>query len=64
MVITGASSGLGAACAKVFHSIGCKLVLCGRNVDTLQQVVTLVQEMLVTTDSLASKERDRSKIVH
>lgn len=38
VVVTGASSGLGAACAKLFHSIGCKVVLCGRNQETLQQV--------------------------
>ncbi|XP_028310656.1 dehydrogenase/reductase SDR family member 7B [Gouania willdenowi] len=39
VVITGASSGLGKECARVFHAAGAKLVLCGRNEGRLQQVV-------------------------
>lgn len=39
VVITGASSGLGKECAKVFHSAGARLVLCGRDSSRLQQVV-------------------------
>ncbi|XP_005092536.1 dehydrogenase/reductase SDR family member 7B [Aplysia californica] len=33
--ITGASSGLGAACAEAFYTAGCRLVLSGRNVEKL-----------------------------
>lgn len=55
VVITGASSGVGEACARLFHSIGCKLVLCGRNLDSLQQV----------TDSLvASAQADEFSCLH
>lgn len=39
VVITGASSGLGKECARVFHAAGARLVLCGRDAGRLQQVV-------------------------
>ncbi|KAM3598222.1 uncharacterized protein V6R79_015232 [Siganus canaliculatus] len=39
VVITGASSGLGKECARVFHAAGARLVLCGRDEARLQQVV-------------------------
>lgn len=39
VVITGASSGLGKECARVFHAAGARLVLCGRDATRLQQVV-------------------------
>ncbi|XP_036152346.1 dehydrogenase/reductase SDR family member 7B isoform X2 [Myotis myotis] len=38
VVITGATSGLGRECAKVFHAVGAKLVLCGRNREALGQL--------------------------
>ncbi|XP_054565841.1 dehydrogenase/reductase SDR family member 7B isoform X2 [Eptesicus fuscus] len=38
VVITGATSGLGRECAKVFHAVGAKLVLCGRNREALEQL--------------------------
>ncbi|KAF6734518.1 Dehydrogenase/reductase SDR family member 7B [Oryzias melastigma] len=55
VVITGASSGLGKECAKVFHAAGARLVLCGRDAGRLQQVVfppsTVVFD-LAKTDTL------------
>ncbi|XP_007901686.1 dehydrogenase/reductase SDR family member 7B isoform X4 [Callorhinchus milii] len=42
VVITGASSGLGKECAKLFHSVGARLVLCGRDRQKLEE---LVQEL-------------------
>ncbi|XP_016532297.1 dehydrogenase/reductase SDR family member 7B isoform X1 [Poecilia formosa] len=39
VVITGASSGLGRECARVFHAAGARLVLCGRDAARLQEVV-------------------------
>ncbi|CAL8275124.1 unnamed protein product [Lota lota] len=39
VVITGASSGLGKECARVFHAAGARLVLCGRHAGRLQDVV-------------------------
>ncbi|XP_076453848.1 dehydrogenase/reductase SDR family member 7B-like [Babylonia areolata] len=38
VLITGASSGLGEACAKVFHQHGCQVILAGRNVERLNAV--------------------------
>ncbi|XP_069762112.1 dehydrogenase/reductase SDR family member 7B isoform X2 [Narcine bancroftii] len=42
VVITGASSGLGKDCARVFHAAGAKLVLCGRD---RQKLGELTQEL-------------------
>ncbi|XP_060696307.1 dehydrogenase/reductase SDR family member 7B isoform X2 [Hemiscyllium ocellatum] len=39
VVITGASSGLGKECARVFHAAGARLVLCGRNKQKLEELV-------------------------
>ncbi|XP_069883631.1 dehydrogenase/reductase SDR family member 7B isoform X2 [Dipodomys merriami] len=38
VVITGATSGLGKECAKVFYAAGAKLVLCGRNIRALDDL--------------------------
>ncbi|XP_054427085.1 dehydrogenase/reductase SDR family member 7B [Pteronotus mesoamericanus] len=38
VVITGATSGLGRECAKVFFAAGAKLVLCGRNREALEEL--------------------------
>ncbi|XP_051877329.1 dehydrogenase/reductase SDR family member 7B isoform X1 [Pristis pectinata] len=38
VVITGASSGLGKDCARVFHAAGAKLVLCGRDKQKLDEL--------------------------
>ncbi|XP_056607885.1 dehydrogenase/reductase SDR family member 7B [Triplophysa dalaica] len=39
VVITGASSGLGKECARLFHAAGARLILCGRDQKRLQEVV-------------------------
>ncbi|XP_070082742.1 dehydrogenase/reductase SDR family member 7B isoform X10 [Equus przewalskii] len=38
VVITGATSGLGRECAKVFYAAGARLVLCGRNREALDEL--------------------------
>ncbi|XP_077131457.1 dehydrogenase/reductase SDR family member 7B isoform X2 [Ranitomeya variabilis] len=39
VVITGATSGLGKECAKVFYKAGAQLVLCGRNEEGLKDLI-------------------------
>lgn len=38
VLITGANSGLGRACAKVFYGAGCKVIMSGRNLQELKEV--------------------------
>ncbi|KAM4698211.1 dehydrogenase/reductase SDR family member 7B isoform 2-T3 [Rhinophrynus dorsalis] len=45
VVITGATSGLGKECAKVFYAAGAQLVLCGRNEERLEDVVRELSRM-------------------
>ncbi|XP_063286319.1 dehydrogenase/reductase SDR family member 7B isoform X1 [Pelobates fuscus] len=45
VVITGATSGLGKECAKVFYAAGSQLVLCGRNEESLEDVVRELNRM-------------------
>lgn len=49
VVITGASSGLGKECARVFHAAGARLVLCGRDSTRLQE---LIQELTTKATEL------------
>lgn len=45
VVITGATSGLGRECARVFYAAGAKLVLCGRNKEALEE---LTEELMAS----------------
>jgi len=38
MVISGATSGIGASCARIFAQEGCRLILCGRRQDRLDEL--------------------------
>uniref|UniRef100_UPI00358F2B5A dehydrogenase/reductase SDR family member 7B isoform X2 n=1 Tax=Myxine glutinosa TaxID=7769 RepID=UPI00358F2B5A len=51
VVVTGASSGLGEECARVFHAAGARLVICGRNRQKLEEL----------RDSLANPAEDNDK---
>ncbi|KAK5584872.1 hypothetical protein RB653_006490 [Dictyostelium firmibasis] len=47
VLITGASSGIGESCAKIFHQNGNHVILCGRRVEKLN----LIKEQLVSSNS-------------
>ena len=44
VVITGASSGIGASCAKMFAKEGASLILAARRRDKLEQVATEIKQ--------------------
>ena len=50
--ISGASSGIGQACAEAFAQAGAKLILCARNVEKVKQIADELQERY-KTDTLA-----------
>uniref|UniRef100_A0A3P9KVA6 Dehydrogenase/reductase SDR family member 7B n=1 Tax=Oryzias latipes TaxID=8090 RepID=A0A3P9KVA6_ORYLA len=60
VVITGASSGLGKECARVFHAAGARLVLCGRDAGRLQQVV---QELTASTTATQKQTFSPSTVI-
>jgi NADP-dependent 3-hydroxy acid dehydrogenase YdfG len=45
MIITGASSGFGAEAARLFTKEGCKVVLCARRLDRLEELAAQIRAM-------------------
>ncbi len=63
ILITGASSGIGTACAKIFAGAGAKLILVARRLERLQQLAdTLSQEFSVEIHLLQLDVRDRAAV--
>ncbi|MEA5582567.1 SDR family oxidoreductase [Nodularia harveyana UHCC-0300] len=63
ILITGASSGIGTACAKIFAGVGAKLILAARRGERLQELGdTLNQEFGVETYLLQLDVRDRQAV--
>jgi serine 3-dehydrogenase len=63
ILITGASSGIGAACARIFAGAGAKLILAARRLERLQQLAdTLNQEFGTEIHLLRLDVRDRSAV--
>lgn len=63
MVISGATSGIGASCARVFAQEGCRLILCGRRQDRLNELVdTLTNQFGSRFLSLCFDVRNREEV--
>lgn len=57
-LITGASSGIGAATAKAFAALGCSVTLTGRNKESLQQTEAKCQELGLTSSQILVQTAD------
>lgn len=62
VLITGASSGIGAACAKVFANAGAKMILAARRLERLQEVVQTLHTTSVQFHLLQLDVSDRSAV--
>jgi NADP-dependent 3-hydroxy acid dehydrogenase YdfG len=62
VLITGASSGIGAACAKVFADTGAKLILAARRLERLQQLVETLNIQSQEVYLIQLDVRDRSAV--
>jgi len=62
VLITGASSGIGAACARVFAGAGAKLILAARRLDRLEQLVLTLHGTSGQIHLLQLDVRDRSAV--
>ena len=62
VLITGASSGIGAACAKVFAAAGAKLIVAARRKDQLKQLADDLSQTGAQVHPLVLDVRDRSSV--
>ncbi|MEH1939242.1 MAG: SDR family oxidoreductase [Nostoc sp.] len=63
ILITGASSGIGTACARIFAGAGAKLILAARRLERLQQLAdSLNKEFSIETHLLQLDVRDRNAV--
>ncbi|CAH1793498.1 unnamed protein product [Owenia fusiformis] len=60
VLITGASSGLGRACAHAFYAAGCKVILSARNVDALDKVK---QDIMNSTEAGKAIQKYTPKVL-
>ncbi|XP_055906348.1 uncharacterized oxidoreductase TM_0325-like [Eupeodes corollae] len=66
VLITGASSGIGAAAAETFAKLGASLVLTGRNIENLKEVAVKcsgVNQLPLVVPGDVTKEADNEKLV-
>lgn len=67
IIITGASSGIGKACAKKFGVMGAKVVLAARNINNLNEAATQLQKLnidLLAVQCDVSKKEDCEKLIN
>ena len=62
ILITGASSGIGLACAEIFATFGDRLILCGRNSERLNAIAQRLS-CQTQVDTLLFDVRDRRQVV-
>ncbi|MEA5606368.1 SDR family oxidoreductase [Nostoc sp. UHCC 0252] len=63
ILITGASSGIGTACARIFAGAGAKLILAARRLERLQQLAdALIKEFGIEIHLLELDVRDRNAV--
>ncbi|AUB34319.1 NADP-dependent 3-hydroxy acid dehydrogenase YdfG [Nostoc flagelliforme CCNUN1] len=63
ILITGASSGIGTACARIFAGAGAKLILAARRLERLQQLAdALIKEFGIEIHLLQLDVRDRNAV--
>ncbi|MBW4644354.1 MAG: SDR family oxidoreductase [Goleter apudmare HA4340-LM2] len=62
VLITGASSGIGSACAKIFAGAGAKLILVARRLERLQEIVDTLHETSSQFYLLQLDVRDRAAV--
>lgn len=63
VLITGASSGIGTACAKIFAGAGAKLILAARRLERLQEIADALNKEFGTEANLLQLDvRDRSAV--
>ena len=63
VIITGASSGIGKACAEIFASRGAKVVMAARNIPKLQAAAAKIAGEPLIIEADVSKEADCKKII-
>jgi dehydrogenase/reductase SDR family member 7B len=66
VVITGASSGIGLACAKEFFKYGCSIVAAARNIDALNQLSTEINpegDRFIAVQTDVSNEDDCKNLI-
>lgn len=62
VLVTGASSGIGASCARVFARAGAKLILVARRLDRLEQLAQELQQYQTATHLISLDVRDRAAV--
>ena len=63
IIITGASSGIGLACAQHFSNLGANIVLAARSIDKLSEISTTLKSPTLIVACDVSKEADCKKMV-
>jgi short-subunit dehydrogenase len=64
VIVTGASSGIGAALAKAFSAQGAKVTIVARRINRLKEVADTCPGEIHIVETDLTKKQDREKIVH